>query len=147
ADLAWTAGMPAQDAEGMRMRCLAMALLGRGANALQVCEDAVRRDPQNAEGLRLRGYVQLRLGRLDAALADYEAALRPVPHVPPGLYGRAMVRQRRGDTAGAAADIAAARLIEPLGERRAIWMWLDYDPQSEAPPPDVRPLTSPPTAA
>src|SRR5262249_53910619 len=139
ADYAMVAGgLPARDGPGMGMRCFARTMLGRAADGLAGCEEAVRLAPGNAELLMERGYAYLRLGRLPDALRDFESALRLAPGLATAYFGRGVIRARQGDTAAGAADMASARRLDPQVEHYAAWVWLDYDPNTEDAPPSTQ---------
>ena len=141
ADYAMVAGgLQARDPAGMGMRCFARTMLGRAADGLAGCEEAVRELPNSTEALMQRGYAFLRLGRLPEARRDFEAVLRRAPTLGSAVYGRGVVRARQGEAAAAAADMAQARRLDPLVERRAAWAWLDFDPGAEGPPPSLPPI-------
>jgi tetratricopeptide (TPR) repeat protein len=103
------------DAERARIlsgRCRALAILGRLDEALDDCDEAVRRDPKVARAFDARGLVHLKRKDFGAALSDYSAALRIDAELASSLYGRGLAKRAAGEQAGAEADMAAAKAID-----------------------------------
>jgi tetratricopeptide (TPR) repeat protein len=81
--------------------------------ALDECEEALRRQPDVAMVLDSRGTVLLRLGRLEEAIRDFDRALEQAPGIAPSRYLRAVAHSMRGDIASATADADAVRQTDP----------------------------------
>ena len=54
----------------LKLRAIALLVLGRQRSALEVFHDMLGRWPDDAYGLASRAHLQVQLGQLDAALAD-----------------------------------------------------------------------------
>ncbi len=94
-------------------RCAARLLGGAPVDALEDCNQALRRKPNNGAALQSRGFANLALELFDFAIDDFNAGLKATPRDPDMLYGRGLARQKKGDRAGGDSDIAAATGIKP----------------------------------
>jgi tetratricopeptide (TPR) repeat protein len=94
-------------------RCAARLLAGQFVEALEDCNQALRRKPNYGAALQNRGFVNIKLELFDFAIDDFNAGLKLSPTDPEMLYGRGLARQKKGDKAGGDSDIAAARGIKP----------------------------------
>jgi tetratricopeptide (TPR) repeat protein len=94
-------------------RCAARLVAGQLADALEDCNEALRRKPNNGAALQNRGFTEIQLELFDFAIADFNAGLKLSPTDPEKLYGRGLARQKKGDKTGGDSDIAAARGIKP----------------------------------
>lgn len=99
--------------DDLNNRCWTRAILGRLAEALADCDEALRLRPDSAQVLDSRGFVHLAMGELERAIADFDAALRLDRRLAPSFYGRGKAKHAMGDVAGAERDFAAAVALNP----------------------------------
>lgn len=93
-------------------RCWARGLANVDLDdALDDCNEAVRRGPDTAAFLDSRGMVRLRRGEYERAIEDYSRALEIEETLAFSFYGRSMARRALGQTAQADADLAAAKAV------------------------------------
>ncbi|MBX3503820.1 MAG: tetratricopeptide repeat protein [Alphaproteobacteria bacterium] len=88
--------------------CLQASRAGRTAEALAMCDEALRLQPHFALAARLRAILHLDAGRLDAAIADFDLALRVEPDKPELRRDRGIAHLRTGQLDAAIADFDAA---------------------------------------
>src|SRR5262249_14823916 len=93
-------------------RCVARALDGDARQALNDCNQALRRQPNNVAVLDTRAFVYLRMGRLWKAIRDYDTVLRIDPEIADTRYGQNMEQLRHGYRGTAKTAAAAAKTIE-----------------------------------
>lgn len=101
------------DPELLTDRALALAALGRHAEALADLDRVLAGDPRRAEALVLRAAAKRRMERIAEAEADVARALALAPDNAEALLERGIIRQLRGDTAGARADWERAVALAP----------------------------------
>ena len=87
--------------------CLDTMRARRMAEALQMCDEALRLQPHFALAARLRAILHLDADRLDAAIADFDLALKVEPDKPDVRRDRGMALLRTGRLDVAIADFDA----------------------------------------
>jgi tetratricopeptide (TPR) repeat protein/predicted aspartyl protease len=109
-----------QLANALNSRCWARAMWGQELdNALDDCNEAVRRNREGAAYLDSRGMVFLRMGNYAKAIADYDAALKLSPGLPWSRYGRGLAKLKLGQKEDGDADLSAALKVAPELEKTA----------------------------
>ncbi len=88
--------------------CLQAMRAKRTSEALQMCDEALRLQPQFALAARLRAVLHLDADRLDAAIADFDLALRVEPDKPDVRRDRGIAHLRIGRLDAAITDFDAA---------------------------------------
>jgi tetratricopeptide (TPR) repeat protein len=86
---------------------------GRGAEALEQFDEALRLEANYALALIERAVLRMQLGDLAGAESDASEAVRLRPDYPFAFLLRGALRQARGDRDGAAADLRQALEIAP----------------------------------
>jgi tetratricopeptide (TPR) repeat protein len=113
ADFSEAIGIDPETVGCFTCRCAARLVAGQLADALEDCNEALRRKPNNGAALQNRGFTEIQLEVFVFAIADFNAGLKLSPTDPEKLYGRGLARQKKGDQPGGDSDIAAAKGIKP----------------------------------
>ena len=87
--------------------------LGRGSDALVVCESCLGDQPDNARALYLRGFIHQTQDRTDLAIADYDLALLFDPSNALAYLHRALARAAIGQLDIALEDFDQAIQLHP----------------------------------
>lgn len=88
--------------------CLQAMRTRSTSEALPLCDEALRLQPDFALAARLRAVLHLDADRLDAAIADFDLALRVEPDTPDVRRDRGIAHLRTGRLDAAIADFDAA---------------------------------------
>jgi len=101
-------------AENYTARCRARAIANRGLDdAMDDCNDALKRAPHDADAFTARCFVQVRLGAWAPAIADCSAALNTDFKLAPALFLRGIAKMKSGDAKGGQGDLDAAATLDP----------------------------------
>jgi tetratricopeptide (TPR) repeat protein len=90
-----------------------MGLLGRHAEAVADCTQAIRLDPRAGLAYSLRAWARFSLGETNAALADCEEAIRLSPWDARAYCCRGMIARTRGEFSAAMSDFNVAIEKDP----------------------------------
>ncbi|MES2488337.1 MAG: aspartyl protease family protein [Pseudomonadota bacterium] len=124
--------------DALYFRCWSRALLNVQLDqALDDCNEALRRQVKNANFLSGRGWVRLRRNELRKALADFDHAIKIRPNSAWALYGRGIARRKNGEVEPGNVDIAAARKLRPSIDANASRYGMNADLGSVVPKDDV----------
>jgi tetratricopeptide (TPR) repeat protein/predicted aspartyl protease len=101
-------------AMALNARCWARARSDQNLDqALEDCDEALRKFPGEPAFLDSRALVHLRRGEFNQGIADYQGVLSAQPKNAWALYGRGWARLKKGQKIAGDADIKAAVAIEP----------------------------------
>jgi protein O-GlcNAc transferase len=104
---------PAVDVRQQLMRGIALLQQGKFADAEQLIQVVLQRQPANFEALHLLGVIALHTGRIDRSLALITKAIRINPKVPAAHCNLAAALQRLGRHKEAIASYGKAIALKP----------------------------------
>jgi lipoprotein NlpI len=99
--------------DALMRRCWARKEKGEPEQALEDCDEALRRDPNHPVAYNVRGSVYRRMGQPDRAIEDYDQALRLNPDFPFAYNNRGNAYDTKGDYQRALADYNEALRLNP----------------------------------